>query len=255
MSVFLVTMRGNLLRRWPAGRQIKLLSCKFTQGSGPRDFEIQAEATAKDDNEAMQVGREMCSDAADLLEFCLGEQVFLNPREIHVKPQKGTKGTGLFNMGLHLEVTAGIPPSEEQMEIIKKVETIFDEKNDSERQELLARVIHWQASGRRETQSDIDRFLKFWIALEVLVGGAGKAVVGKIKKQLGSLYQDTDTQKVAELIGRIYGVRCDIFHFGVRRPQQLNMRLQQLEDIVRDLLRTRLGLEFKAFARQHLSES
>ncbi|MBN1904068.1 MAG: hypothetical protein JW927_03130 [Deltaproteobacteria bacterium] len=252
MPDYLITMRGNLFRPWPPGEEIKLLSCKFTPGDKSCDFEVQVEISAKDDNEAMNIGRDMCSDAVDLLEFCLDEQTFLNSREIYLKPLESSEGTGICDFGLHLCAVDNKPPSEEQMAAIRKVINIYNENKGFENQEILARIIHWQASGRRESQSDIDRFLKFWIALEVLVGGAGKVVVKKIKKHLASLYDNINTQNVGELIGRIYGVRCAIFHFGIRHPNELKKRLKELEDIFNDLLRSKLGLEFKAFAKRHI---
>lgn len=114
------------------------------------------------------------------------------------------------------------------------------------------RVIHWQAIGQRETKSQIDHFIKFWIALEVLVDGKGKDVVKEVEGPLLKLYPSCPEQKIKDVVGRIYGIRGKIVHYGIQEPESVEEKLKQLEAILGDLLKLRLGLNFKALAQQYL---
>lgn len=250
MGSYRVTMKGQLLRRWPTGKEINLLSCTFSEGIEPRTFEVTAVLDAHDEAGANIVGREVCADAANLLEFCLDEKVTINQSEIHIKPEKSDFTRAMVDIELDLGLVADTPLTEEQMSTVRNVEALLDVNVEPETRVLLARVIHWQASGKRENQSEIDRFLKFWIALEVLVGGRGDKVKKKIMAPLSKLYPDIDFQKMTDVVGRLYHIRCDIVHFGLRHPQKFRIRIQQLENILKDLLRDRLCLEFKAFSKR-----
>lgn len=253
MPIFQVEIPGQLYRNWPENREIKLLNCLFTSGNGSRDFFVHTTVQADDEDIARQAGRELCLVATHLLEFCLNEEVDLSATNDKISQLGASFGTGGISIPASAAVVLQIPPTTEQMESIARAEAALEAETDDEKKEALLRAIHWQARGRREVQSAIDRFMKFWIAIEVLVGGGGDKVVRKIKAQLMPLYPKADEQKVAETIGRIYGVRADIVHSGIRQPQNLQDKLEQLESVLADLLRTQLGLEFKGLAERFLS--
>jgi hypothetical protein len=252
MPIFRVTMGGNLLRPWPSGEEIQMFSCVFTKGNGPRDFEVRAEITSSTEEEAQRLGREQCSDAADLLEFCLEEPVNLNLNEISIKPQDVPYATGFSDMRMNLSAVSAIPLSEEQLSAVRLAEDKFQSNGSIER-EILTKVVHWHASGRREVRDRIDRFIKLWISLEVLVNGKGKQVKAKIENQLAPVYDKTARNKLGELAGRLYGFRGKLVHKGIRHPEELRERLAELEDILDDLLRARLGLRFKGMVGKRLT--
>ena len=88
--------------------------------------------------------------------------------------------------------------------------------------------------------------------MEVLVEGKGDNLVLKVRVLLEALYPRCSSIRIADVVGRIYGVRGEIVHWGLREPQQVDEKLKQLEDILSDLFRQRLGLVFKALAQKHL---
>lgn len=252
MPVFQVEIPGELYRNWPTNTEIKLLDCLFIPGNNSREFFIRVDVLADGEEIARQIGRELCLDAAHLLEFCMSEEVNLSATNDRVSQKGAWCGTGSSSIRTSAAIVLQIPPTTEQMKSITRAQAAFQTETDPEKKESLLRAIHWQASGRQEIQSAIDRFIKFWIALEIVVSGEGPKVVRKVKEQLMGLYPKADEQRLTEIIGRIYGVRADIVHFGMRQSQDLYDKLGQLESILEDLLRARLDLEFKALAERFL---
>jgi len=253
MPRFEVEVSGHLYRKWPSGEEITLADCRFIPSNSDREFIVQTEVEADNEEQARQAGLKTCLDAAHLLEFCIEEPVDLSEsRGVQVR-EKGSAITTTSSF-ITLFGAGGVdaPLTKEQLEAVAKAQGVIQAERDPEKRESLMRAIHWQARGRRETQSQIDRFIKFWIALEVLVEGRGKKVVTKVKKPLIKLYPSCSEQKIADVVGRIYGVRNHIVHLGIREPQYVAEKLRQLEDILEDLLRQRMGLDFKALAKQHL---
>lgn len=227
------------------------MDCQFSKGSGTHDFLIYTEVKATNSEEARRIGFFLCQDAINLLEFCMDEPVHIKQGPVHVRVKGSNVTTGLMPL-LYGNVKARFNniPTEEQLKAVSKAQnTIESEKNDEKRESLI-RAIHWQARGRRELQSKIDQFINFWIALEVLVKGEGEKVVSKIKDSLIEIYPNVNEQNISEIVGRIYGVRADIVHFGVKQPHDLDVRVLQLEKILADLLRKQLGLKFKALSEQ-----
>lgn len=254
MARFEIKIPGSLYSLWPSGEEIPLIDCYFTAGNADREFMVHTEVDAESEEEARRVGREKCQDAANLLELCIGA-----PLNLHEKGEqvRGERGTVSFSNAHTRFSIVNAPLAKEQLEAAAKAQSAIQAEQDPEKKEALFRAIHWQALARWETKSKIDRFIKFWIALEVLVEGKGKDLVKKVNKQLKKLYADCPDAKLdaklkdKDVVGRIYGVRRDIVHYGVREPQQLGEKIKQLEDILADLLRQRLGLEFKGLAKKH----
>jgi hypothetical protein len=253
MAGFEVEMGGYLYCKWPFGQEITLLGCRFVHGKGDREFIVRAEVEEDSEEAAWKAGREQCQNATYLFEFCTSEPVELDESQCHVRKKGEEITTGTKLIGLGADLVSNTPLTEEQLAAVAKVESIVQREQGDEEKKVLRRVIHWQALGRRETESRIDRFIKFWIALEILVGG--KDVVNKVKKELTVLYPHYSDKIIKDVVGHICGVRGKILHRGIREPENLEQRLNQLEDILGDVLRKRLGLDFKALAERHFGQS
>lgn len=251
MPRFEVEMGGHLYRKWPSGQEITLLGCRFVPGNDDREFIVRAEVEADTEEVARKAGREQCRDATYLFEFCSGESVDLDESQDRVRKKGEEVTTGTISLLGDVVLVSDTSLTEEQLAAVAKAESTIQAEQDDERKEVLKRAIHWQALGCRETQSQIDRFIKFWIALEILVEGRGKKVVNKVTKELTGLYPHCSGEAIHHVVGHIYGVRCDIVHLGMRKPEYVKQRLDQLEDILGDLLKKRLGLGFKALAGRH----
>ncbi len=251
MARFEVEIPGSMYCMWPSGEEIALMDCCFIAGNADREFIVQTEVYAESQDEARRVGRDKCQDATNLLELCMEERLDLNELQDNVREEGSTTTVGSLSVGLSANLVSNEPITKEQLEAAAKAQNAIQAEQDPEKKEALFRAIHWQALARRETKSKIDRFIKFWIALEVLVEGKGKDLVEKVNKQLKKLYADCPDAKLKDVVGHIYGIRADIVHFGVREPHKVEEKLKQLEDILSDLLRQRLGLEFKTLAKKH----
>ena len=252
MYYFEVEIQGKLLySKWPPGEEIVVGDCRFIPGEEERGFTVHTEVEAKDENQASKEGKEKCIDAVHLLELCIDEEVYLDESQVRVR-KKGDVWTGLKCYTTDVILAKDSPLTVEQLEEIKKAQNTLKGEKDPRKRESLMRAIHWQAFGRRETRSRIDRFIKFWIALEVLVEGRGEKVVYKVEKELRTLYPSCSRQRIKSLVKRIYGLRGDVVHSGEREPEGLEEKLKQLEAILEDLLRSRLGLNFKALTKRYL---
>lgn len=248
MARFEIKIPGSLYSLWPSGEEIPLIDCYFTAGNADREFMVHTEVDAESEEEARRVGREKCQDAANLLELCIGA-----PLNLHEKGEqvRGERGTVSFSNAHTRFSIVNAPLAKEQLEAAAKAQSAIQAEQDPEKKESLIRAVNWQALARRETRNKVDRFIKFWIALEVLVEGKGKYLVRKVKHRLQELYPHYAPRQIDDVVGPIYGVRVDIVHYGGREPQKVEEKLKQLEDILGDLLRQRLGLEFKALAKKH----
>jgi hypothetical protein len=250
MSIFEVKISGNLYRNWPNEVNFNLLDCHFAKGNGIREFYINTEVETNDTEDAKYLGLHKCLTPFRLFKFCIDEQVELDCNHIIVKEKGSPVSNSTVSFDSCIVLVKSEPLTAEQLEAIHKVQTKFETEKDEEKKELLKRAIHWFELGKLETQSKIDRFIKFWIALEVLVGGKGSGLVSKIKTKLTPLYPNINNQKNSETVGRMYGVRKEIIHYGWRKPEELDKSLELLENIMVDLLREQFGLNSKYLAKK-----
>ena len=251
MPKFEVEMDGRLYCKWPSGQEVALLGCRFAPGNSDREFIVCTEVEADAKEASRKAGHEQCRDATYLFEFCTGEPLDLDERQDRIRRKGDEVTTGTKVLPVDIILALDTPRTKEQFTAAAKAESIIQREQDDEAKEVLRRAIHWQALGHRETQSQIDRFIKFWVALEILVEGKGKKVVNKVTKELLQIYPHCAEKTIHDVVGHIYGVRYDIVHLGMREPEYVKQRLEQLEDILDDLLRKRLGLDFKALAGRH----
>lgn len=242
-------MRGKLLRPWPKTETIKLLDCIFKPGPKKRDFFIQTEVYADEQENAKISGRRNCKDAINFFELIIQEQILLDNNYEEIK-KENENSTQVSNY-LPSKITITNPNllSNSQIKEIKKAQNIINDL-DEEQHEILIKSLHWWANGKRE-QDRIDQYIKFWIALEILVEGKGQKLVKKVKEQLIQLYPNSDEKNIRELVGRIFGLRGNIVHKGLREPQEVINYTRQLETILEDLLSSRLNLQFKVKAEKY----
>lgn len=251
MPCFKVEFSGHLYRKWPLGKRIKLADCCFTPGSRDREFIVHTEINAENKECARKNGLETCLDAVHLLEFCIGESVYLDERRARMSTKEGKGTTGWKSFSINAVLAEDSPLTKEQIKEVKMAQNTFKSEQNPKRKKWLIRAINWQALGRRETKSQVDRFLKFWIALEVLLEAKGEKLVSKVTDALVTLYPSCRRQKIDDVVGDIYGIRGKIVHSGFLKPQNVAEKLEQLEAILSDLLRKRLGLRSKALAQQY----
>ncbi|MCX6670029.1 MAG: HEPN domain-containing protein, partial [Methanothrix sp.] len=137
-----------------------------------------------------------------------------------------------------------------ELHALENVRSVLDQETTSEKESLII-SIRWRARALRGHESEIDRFLRFWIALEVLVEGEGQKLVDKVTLKLKGLYPRIDEQKIKRIVGPIYGMRGNIVHQGIHCPQDLTQELIQLECIYDDLLKEKLGIEPNHSSNEH----
>ena len=251
MSIFEVKISGKLYRHWPNEENFNLIDCHFADGNSIREFYINTEVEAIGKDDAKDHGLHKCLAAFRLFKFCIDEQVELDCSHIIVKEKGLSISTHTKTFKTNAILVKDEPLTAEQLEAIHKVETMFETEKDDEKKEILKCAIHWFELGKLETQSKIDRFIKFWIALEVLVEGRGSKVVSKIETKLTPLYPNIfNNQKNSETLGRMYGVRANIVHYGLREPAELDKSLELLESIMFDLLREQFGFNSKYLAKK-----
>jgi len=252
MPYFEVEFSGYLYSKWPLSKGIELADCCFTSGREDRQFTVHTEIDAQNEEQARKNGLESCFDAVHLLEFCIGESVYLDERQYRIRTKESEVTTGGKAFSINALLVKDSPLIEEQLKKVEMAQNTLKSEQDPERKKSLLRAIRWQALGRRETKSQVDRFIKFWIALEILVEGKGEKLVKKVTDKLLILYPSCRKEKIRYIVKRICGVRGAIVHSGVLKPQSVEEKLKQLEAILNDLLGQRLGLSFKAFAQQYL---
>lgn len=243
-------MRGKLLRPWPKTETIKLLNCIFKPEQKKRDFLVQTDVEAEDEENAKVVGRRNCKDAINFFELIIQEQILLDNNYEEIKKENEPITQVSNYLPSKVTITSPTPLSNSQIKEIKNAQNIINDL-DEEQHEILIKSLHWWANGERE-KDRIDRYIKFWISLEILVDGKGQKLVKKVKEQLIQLYPNSDEENIRELVGRIFGLRGNIVHEGLREPQEVINYTHQLEAILEDLLSSRLNLQFKAKAEKYM---
>jgi len=245
-------MKGNLYRAWPENKEIILINCNFNPGKKKRDFIVKTQIKASNKNEARILGKRNCYDSVNLLEFCIGEKIKLDNNFEEINNMTEDKKESNVHLLSKLEIVNELSTlTDKQLKEIKKVQKKLL-NTEKEKKLILIKSLHWWALGKRESDN-IDRFIKLWIALEVLVEGRGKKVVNKVKEDLRKLYPYFDQTNGNELVGKIYGMRGDIVHKGFRDPRDVMEKTLQLETIFEDLLNLHLNTKFKELTKVYLT--
>ena len=128
------------------------------------------------------------------------------------------------------------------VDAIQRDFVIVDALGDPSRQRLRL-ASRWYQQGL-EARSRIDKFLAWWITLEVFPGEGDTDVVGKVTDLLSSILTNMGSSVIKDRtgIGRIAGLRADIVHQGMAfvpesREEEFDRRLKNLNAIVRTCLR------------------
>ena len=250
MNRFRVEVPGRVMySKWPPGRAVTLLDCRFTGGAKDNEFAVSTYVDAESRDEAWPIALERCRDATNLFTLCAGEDLELNELRHTIRHKGASRSTGYTATCIDMIIVSNNPVTEEQLEAVavgRRAIAAFDGK----KRERLLRALHWQALGRWEDDR-VDRFIMYWIAVEVLAAGRGKGVVGEICKKLIAVYPQYKPQ-LHDIVGRIYGVRCNIVHEGIRNPDEVRGKLEQLGDILHDLLRHELSLPPENRVLEHI---
>jgi len=169
MPTFEVTIPRRLLCKWPEGEEVELLDCCFKGGNSELDLIVQIEVEANDEQDAIELGLEKSEDGINLFQFCADLDVYSNSTQITVREKGSSVSTGVVTLSMGAFLASYEPLHAQYLSNIKKAQITIGSENDLIRKESLVRAVHWYARGRREKDSKIDRFLMFWIALEILV--------------------------------------------------------------------------------------
>ncbi len=114
----------------------------------------------------------------------------------------------------------------------------------------IEQALHWYDVGVRAT--GINAFINIWISLEALVLRSTSNIV-HLKQCLGLAYNlPPEAANKHFGLGRIYAIRCSIFH-GQSRSKVSIMLTSYLSEIFVDLLHQQLGLPCEERARQALN--
>jgi hypothetical protein len=251
MQTYEIEVPGTLHRRWPSGETVTMLDCLLVPGNHDHEYFARTEVEAEDEEAARLIGLERCQDATNLLELCMDEQVNLDPARNHVRLKGSFISTGTASFLVGAQIVSNEPPTPEQRRAIVNAQKTIETEKSAAKKQLLIRAIHWYTIGCRETQSPIDQFIMFWVALEVLIEGHGANVSSKMKAHLDVLYPTANQGRLDRVVATLNGTRASILHEGTRQPKQFDTRLKQLEAVVKDLLRARLNLPFKALSEQY----
>lgn len=262
MPTYSVILQGKLPawpKNWAVGRKAKLIECIFEKIDYAYDnnVSIMAVVESNDEEKATELGRQKCLAECNLFSLCYGYQIELDL--IHIQVEDLSNSSMIY-------VSAGtvrsfdpneIMASKELEDGLSLVRKAINEKK-SENLDILMRSIRWHALGEMELENKVDRFVKFWIALEVLVSKEqGNNDIKRIKNTLIAQFPENEKRiEENEVIGRLYGLRKEIIHKGrlssqelTEFTQDLDSQLRQLEDILHDLLKAELNLP-----RQDLSK-
>lgn len=267
LSEFKIEMRGGMCFRWPEEKkseQIPLARCSLRRGDSEFQFIVETVIDAIDEDEARKLGRERCMIAADLFSFLIGEgsnqnQANLDLTQIGIWPLMPVSEFKTYEKSYAIDciIANPSPLSKEQLDAINSAEKAINEFEDESNN--LLRSIRWRALGQQDAGEKIDKYIKLFISLEVLV-----VKENKIAPILSNLYPEADIGKLREIVNDLAEVRGVIQHAGARRQDEIeglkkrskeldfDVCLDQLERLLIDLLRDKLTLPPKRLLSRYL---
>ncbi|MCI2430768.1 hypothetical protein LM602_00830 [Candidatus Acetothermia bacterium] len=250
MTRYTVEMHGNWTRAWPS-EPITFLDCVFQgeESISKGFFQVFAEVQARDHAEASNRGRERIEEACYLFEFCLGGTMQLIPNQVTITERGSVVNEIEISVGLQATLYSPTPPTPDQLKRLNDVQKKINQ-ND-----CLRRVIRWWGEARRETEP-IDRFIKLWVAFEVLTRNqyGSKQFLDGAKECLEKLYPNHHGEKIRQLVNDLQTTRSDVFlHQGVWDSGKARNKGLILETVLEDLLIDYFGLPAKLKVGQYLS--
>jgi hypothetical protein len=251
---------------WAIDKSIRLFDCTFTRlkrDDQGMNISVKSELEAENESEAKEVGSHACRIESQIFAFSSDTLLILDST-VRVKEKASDKMTGSLKCYFHA-VLAPLPVTLTMIQLesaLSKVHGTLDKENPDSI-DLLKRAMNWYTLGKMEKENNTDRFIKFWIALEVLTSNDnGKTVIRRVKNALIKVYPEIEAKILQDgVIGdKMFNLRGKIFHEGKLssgdlKDSKLNVatQLRQTEDILTDLLRFKLGLPSKALSREYFS--
>lgn len=250
MTRYTVEMQGNWTRAWP-NQPIPFLDCVFNgdESVSRGGFRVFTEIQAQNDEEARHQGRERIEEACYFFEFCLGGSMLLVPNQVATRREGSIVSEVAISVGMQATVYSPTPPTPHDLQRLNDVQ------NKIKQNDCLRRVIRWWGEARRETEP-IDRFIKLWVAFEVLTKSqyGSKQFIGNAKECLAKLYPNHDKVKIAQLVNKLKETRSDVFlHKGEWDIQKAQSQGLILEAVLEDLLTEYFGLPAKQEVGRYLS--
>jgi len=229
---------------WPINKTLKILSVTIAGkgGDSKSAVEIRTTVVAPDKETAFGLGRRKIGDAINFLHIASEGEIKISPLTDARVREIGSKiKTGFATATSRAYIEAPPEPLNEKM--FSTLSKAGQEINSLGKEEIgsLITGLRWWEKGVRE-ENAIDRFLAYWIALEVLVEGQGDALVKKVTNQLISITPKVVRMTLKKKIGQIYGVRGKIVHYGVMEPEKLAENTELLKKVLESLIRHKMGL-------------
>lgn len=243
MPTFEVMIPATIFKAWPEGKVLEVMDVKVTLRKGSKfNLEIFTRLAEQDEQSALVVARKRIEDALNFVSVCVGDQmqVVLSKSEDRIREISSEVWTGTSRIAMSATLTDSKPIDESAFPAVESGYQNLT-KLPSEDLELTKTVLRWRDKGIRE-ENRIDKFLAYWISLEILVHGRGKDVKIKVVSNLTKATPHIDEAKTKDVVGRIYGVRGDIVHVGVMEHAELEIRTNQLKEILDALTRAKIGL-------------
>lgn len=249
IPIYICTMIGSLNRMWPKGKEIHLNGCKFSQRSDVYEFNVETEVKADNIEDVRLLAKNRCNDSINLLSFSIGEIISLDDLKVTIKEKRTNITHAQVNLPCIIRIKNNSCITSKHLFEIEKVEKYILNIKE-EYQEILKRSMHWWILGKKESDT-VDRFIKLWISLEILVEGKGNKLIKKVKNELTKIYPNINEENINIVIGRVYGIRADIVHEGLRDPQKVSEYTKQLEAILEDILSFKLKTNFQSYSKKY----
>jgi hypothetical protein len=261
--IYEIEMHGSLFYwpdDWPLDKEIVCIECTFTRVSKDKNVSIRTELEAENESKARETGLNRCRVESEIFAFSSDTMLILDSTNIRVKEKTSQLATGFASVSTNAIIAPHVDLTAEQL--ISALSIVQENFRKSDSLVGLKRAIHWYTLAKLEKESKIDKFIKYWIALEVLTDKEKGNDVQQVKNALKTAYPEIEGRIEQDgIIGRcIYALRKEIFHEGKRRSDELNdsqldinVQLKQIEAILKDLLRYEMGLSRRDFAKQYFT--
>jgi hypothetical protein len=149
----------------------------------------------------------------------------------------------------HVEKLRKFQAANRMLEVHRAALELIGDRFDLEKESPVIAAARWYLRGA-QLGPTADAVVFFWIALEALAKPPyGTKLSGKETKRSDVAWVEAalgeaglDRRDVSPTIGRLAGLRAEIVHGGVEEPELLHDGYYALEQLVRLLIRHRLGI-------------
>jgi hypothetical protein len=200
-------------------------------------FSIHLELEASTDREACELAIDRSHEVADLLTLITGNE-FLVSSGAGCRPLDPEAGPGSIHLKMPLRYRGDEAPESELSDVV--AEAALLERSDLHANPQLQLATKWYADAVRSLL--VDRFIKGWVALEILVPDSAENFRPRCSRYLASLFVTLQNSIIEESVSDLYRARNRILHEGSRVASDLQ-KSNSLLSIVRNALRLSHGLE------------